>query len=310
MSQGLLITGATGKQGGAVVDALLASPRISDYTILAVTRNPESAGAQKLATKSANIKLVKGDLNSISDIFSTAKQINSNITGVFSVQTFMGDGQTIENEQVQGKGLVDEALKNGVKQFVYSSVDRGGDERSPNNPTNVPHFASKHNIEQYLMSKTQGSTMSWTILRPTFFMENWTTEFQSKVFGAALSKNLKVGEEEKPLQTVSVRDIGHFAAQALQNPANAPNRAVSLAGDSLTFAGHDAAFREKTGSPVPNTFGAFGSFLAFAMKDLGLMLKWFGTDGYGANVEENRAEHPGMLTLPQWLERYSPFARK
>lgn len=85
MSKPILVTGATGKQGGAVIDALLASPFSKDFTILGVTRNAESVSAKKLIERS--VKIVKGDLNDVEAIFKeAAKIISTPIWGVFSVQ--------------------------------------------------------------------------------------------------------------------------------------------------------------------------------------------------------------------------------
>lgn len=142
----LLVTGVTGQQGGAVIDALIKqnaqSP--SPLTILGVTRNPDSASAKKLAAKSPLIKLLKGDLSDPAPLFTTAREITKQpVWGVFSIQTMGKEGE----EEAQGKKLIDESIKNGVKHFVQTSVDRGGDEKSWTNPTDVPHFISKHNIE-------------------------------------------------------------------------------------------------------------------------------------------------------------------
>jgi uncharacterized protein YbjT (DUF2867 family) len=85
MSKTILVTGATGKQGGAVVEALFEAPNAADFTILAVTRNPESASAKKLAEK--GVKIVHGDLNNVPAIFESAKKVTmTSIWGVFSVQ--------------------------------------------------------------------------------------------------------------------------------------------------------------------------------------------------------------------------------
>lgn len=177
MSRSLLITGATGKQGGAVVNALLERP--DEFTILAVTRDPNSASAKRLAAKSPTIKLVKGDLNDVPSLFEAAKAASptGKIWGVFSVQGMemkvkhdAGDLASAP-EVKQGVGLIDEALKAGVSHFVYSSVDRGGEERSWNNPTPVPHFKTKHFIEHHLRKAAEGTNMSWTISRPPIFMD-------------------------------------------------------------------------------------------------------------------------------------------
>ena len=61
----LLVTGATGKQGGAVIDNLLLSPRKEEFTILGVTRNKDSPGAKKLEAKSPLIKIVQGDFQDV-----------------------------------------------------------------------------------------------------------------------------------------------------------------------------------------------------------------------------------------------------
>jgi nucleoside-diphosphate-sugar epimerase len=66
--------------------------------------------------------------------------------------------------------MVDGALAAGVKFFVYTSVERGGNDKSYDNPTNVPHFISKHNIEHHLVENA-GDKMQWTILRPVAFMD-------------------------------------------------------------------------------------------------------------------------------------------
>lgn len=85
MSRAILITGATGKQGGSVLDALLAAD--GDFQYLAVTRNPKSPSAQRLAQKSPNIKVISGDLDHPDEIFKAAREATTvPIWGVYSVQ--------------------------------------------------------------------------------------------------------------------------------------------------------------------------------------------------------------------------------
>lgn len=81
----VLITGATGKQGGAVIKTLLS--KRAGFEILAVTRNARSPAAQKLSHMSSTIKLVEGNLDDPAGIFRTARSVTSApIWGVFSVQ--------------------------------------------------------------------------------------------------------------------------------------------------------------------------------------------------------------------------------
>ena len=81
----VLITGATGKQGGSLINALL--NKKTPYQILAVTRDASSGSAQRLLQKSPQIKLVEGNLDNPAGIFQNArKQTENPIWGVFSVQ--------------------------------------------------------------------------------------------------------------------------------------------------------------------------------------------------------------------------------
>ncbi|KAK5627567.1 hypothetical protein RRF57_003282 [Xylaria bambusicola] len=232
MSKAILVTGATGKQGGAVVEALL-SQKLENFTILAVTRNISQPSAQKLRSRSRSIKLVQGDLDDIPALFKEALRVAEQpLWGVYSVQASMGKGVTPEREINQGRALIDESIKAGVKHFVYSSVERGGDDRSWDNRTPIPHFQTKYEIEHHLRDATAkgkaGENMSWTILRPVAFMDDLTPGFSTKVFLAALRNWLG----DKSMQWIAVRDIGNFAAQAFTDTQKWNRKAVGLAGTS------------------------------------------------------------------------------
>ncbi|KAF2156740.1 NAD(P)-binding protein [Myriangium duriaei CBS 260.36] len=294
MSKAILITGATGNQGGALINTLTSTP--NNLQIIAVTRNPESASAQKIASKSSNIKVIKGDLNDVPAIFAAAKEVNSNIWGVYSVQLAQGVAHDVEI--AQGNAMIDEALKHGVKQFVYSSVDRGGD-KSYDEPTDVPHFMTKYDIEHHLVDATKGTDMRYTILRPVAFMDNLATGFMAKLFISALRTKLP---ENKPLQYVDVRDIGHFAAQAFLHPETFQDRSLSLAGDELTSAQLDALYQENLGYPTPRTFSVLGYALRFAIKDFGNMINFFAVAGYGADIAALKKEYPGLHSMNDWIK--------
>ena len=303
MSKAILVTGATGKQGGSVIDALVASPATSQFTILAVTRDANSGSAQKLAKKASNIKVVQGNLDDVATLFESAKKVAGDIWGVYSVQISMGKGVTYESEVKQGNDLIDESVKQGVKQFVYSSVERGGDEHSWSNPTPIEHFKTKHAIEHHL--KDNAGQMGWTILRPVAFMDNLAPGFPHKVFLTAMRDSLN----GKSNQWVATSDIGFFVAQAFEKPAEWKHKAVGLAGDELTFEQQSKAFENKTGYPAGTTFSFLGQTLKYMVTDLGIMLDWFGAEGYKANIANLRKIHPGMLDFESWLEK-SAFTTK
>ncbi|KAJ5646998.1 hypothetical protein N7490_003370 [Penicillium lividum] len=301
MSKTVLITGATGKQGGSVITALL--QQNEDVEILAVTRDASSKGAQKLKSKSPKIKIVEGNLNEPEEIFANAQKVTSQpIWGVFSVQIPDRGSSETETEERQGKALVDASLKHDVKFFVYTSVDRGGD-ASYDTPTPIPHFISKHHIEHHLVEQTKGTGMAWTILRPVAFLENFTPDFFGKIFTTSWKNVVK----EKRLQLISVGDIGYFAAQAFLKPEDWTNKSLSLAGDDITFDDMAKIFKAKTGRDVPLTFGFFSSGLLWMMKDLGYMFQWFYDTGYGADISTLKKMHPALKDFEMWLETESGF---
>ncbi|KAM0257578.1 hypothetical protein ACHAQJ_004278 [Trichoderma viride] len=306
MSRSLLITGATGKQGSAVIRSLLS--RNADFKILAVTRDKSSRSAQKLASLSSKITLLQGDFNDTNAIFDRARDVSSSSPwGVFSVQApkFGKNGATVE--QAQGISLIDSALKANVKHFVYTSVDRHGD-KSIDNPTNVPHFISKHNIEHHLINSTKSKdAMSWTILRPVAFMENLDGGFVGKLFATAIK--IRLGQSQKPLQLVATEDIGEAAADALLHPEQHKGKAISLAGDEVTYQQLAEIFREKTGSDVPLTWGILARLAIAMSKEMGTMFSFFAKEGYAADVEALRRQYPQLKDLRSWLET-SSFLKK
>ncbi|KAJ4030016.1 hypothetical protein NW758_013229 [Fusarium oxysporum] len=200
-------------------------------------------------------------------------------------------------EEKQGKDLVDAALKNKVKHFVYSSVDRNG-LKSIENPTDIPHFISKHNVELHLLRRTTGTDMGWTILRPVAFMENFDGGLVGKIFASCW----KLVVKSRPLQLIATADIGAFAAKAFTDTNKFVGKSISLAGDELTYDQMAAVFKEKTGSEVPLAAGILARMTLWLSKEMGTMFAFFEREGYGADVKALRCMHPELKTLGTWLE--------
>jgi len=133
-------------------------------------------------------------------------------------------------------------------------------------------------------------------------MDNIVPGFPTKVFLTALRNWLG----EKRVQWVAVRDIGVFAATAFADPDSWNLRAVGLAGDEKNVSEIGEAF-ERIGERVPETYSIFGSALTYVVTEMRLMIGWFASDGYRADIAERRAEHPDMLKFDQWLVRESLF---
>ncbi|MFG1703730.1 NmrA/HSCARG family protein [Nonomuraea sp. M3C6] len=270
----ILVAGATGNQGGAVVDALLGRPE--RWRVRALTRDPAGAAARALAGR--GVEVVPGDM---ADAASLARAM-AGVHGVFGVQNSRTAG--LKGEVEQGVTLVDAAKAAGVEHFVYASV--GGAERV----RGIPHFDTKWEIEQRLWA----TGMPATVLRPTTF----TDVFTFRGAGIGLGMMAAALGPAKPLQMIAVRDIGVFARMAFERPETFAGQAVELAGDELTVPQIAAVLRS---AGRPGRYPRLPRVVLRAMGKESRMLFWFGESGYRADIPALRALHPGLLTLEAWL---------
>src|ERR1700674_434672 len=212
----ILITGVTGKQGGAVARALEGA----GFNLRGLTRKPDSEPAAALAHQ--GIEIIKGDL----DDEATLRRALAGAWGVFGVQN-AGDAG-VEREEAQGKRLATLARDAGVEHYVYTSVG------SADKRTGVPHFDNKWRIEETVRGLPFPSHV---ILRPVFFMENLLAPFSLQ--GSTLAWALGPGTK---LQMIAVDDIGWFGAHAFTEATALNRREIHLPGDPQTApkAGGDA----------------------------------------------------------------------
>jgi uncharacterized protein YbjT (DUF2867 family) len=275
----ILVTGATGQQGGAVARHLL---KRSDFSIRAFTRDPFQPSGQKLAQAGAEV--VRGDLDDAASVRSAVDGVH----GVFSVQNFMETG--FEGEIRQGQLLADIAKKAGVKHLVYSSVV------SADRQTGLPHFESKCIVEQHVRQIGIPST----ILRPAFFMQNWYNFMRDKIQQGTLPLPLN---PQTPLQQISVEDIGEFAAMAFENPGQWIGRTQELAGEELTMSRVADLLTRCVGWHVNYVQVPWEHFRQAAGDEITRMYQWFNDFGYRVNIPELRKLYPSLATLEQVLRQ-------
>lgn len=273
----VVVTGATGRQGGAAARALLSH----GWTVHALVRDPDGAGA--LALKAAGAVLFRGDLDDVASL----DAVLAGAYGVFSVQTFTGpDG--LAGEVRQGKAVAEAAARAGVAHFVYSSVD-GADR-----PGEVGHFASKGEVERHI----EALGLPATILRPTFFVTNFEGLGPQWVEGS-LVLTLAVLPRTR-LQMITPADIGNIAAEAFDAPADYLGRAIELAGDELTGPQMAEVFSRAAGRPVRFDSQPVEQVRAFS-EEMAAMFDWFNTVGFVADLPGLRARHPYLTTLEGWV---------
>ncbi|KAJ5359860.1 hypothetical protein N7517_009051 [Penicillium concentricum] len=278
----ILITGATGKQGGSVVKNLL--EKSAPFKILAVTRNTNSTAAKKLAQKSSNITLIQGNLEDPAAIFENVKRQASTIVwGVFSVQA--------ANPKNDDERLLCVQLRRPRRREI----------RPKPNPSPTFHFPTRDREASETKSKRDRDGMDNSPSRGLF--ENFTPDYFGKVFTTAWQMSLK----GKPLQLVATSGIGFFTAAAFMNPEASKNHAFSLAGDELTFDRMSEIFKTLTGEDVPTTYWISVWLMLVSVNELGVMFKWFHDEGYGADIPALKRLNPRSKTFGDWLKEDSQF---
>ena len=274
----ILVIGATGNQGGAVVKAL----EKTSFSIRALVRKNDPQSEKIQALQKQGVEIVKGDL----DDFDSLVQAMKEAYGVFSVLNFQNGG--VEKEEERGKRVADAAKKAGIQQFIYSSV--GGAERN----SGVPHFESKWHVEQHIRELG----IPYSIVRPTTFMTNLMEQPAIMRF---IALSMSTGTiATKPLQMIAVEDIGKWVAHMFLHPETYLGKAVEIAGDAVTFDKMIAAYQKVYGK-TPASIKLPGGL--FSKGDLGKMFTWISKYGYEADIAANRKAIPGLLTYEQFIAR-------
>ncbi len=275
----LLITGATGNQGGAAIRALLKQG--DDWTLRAIVRNPESERAKALQAK--GVELVKGDLNDERAVTEAVK----GAYGVFSVQTAQEEGPEVEAKQ--GKLLASTAANVGISHFIYSSA--GGAERN----SGIPHFESKWEVEQHIRSLA----LPATVFRPVAFMDNFGP-FMFRTIMLSLWKTYM--PDGQKLQLIAADDIGWFVARAFSEPSEYIGKAVELGGDAVTRPRAIQMLKQAGRGPVVS-FRIPKPLLNRLPKEFTLMFSWMAQKGFAADLPALRHIDPELKLFEQWAAR-------
>jgi uncharacterized protein YbjT (DUF2867 family) len=275
----VLVCGATGRQGGAVIRQLAAK----EWKLRALTRDKNSRAARELARQGVDV--VQGDLEDAASLECAVR----NVYGVFSVQDFWAVGAA--REVKQGHNVADAAKQAGVEHFVYSSV--GGAERN----SGIDHWESKWEIEKYI----RRLGLPATVLRPAAFMENY---YIDKVeIGLLKGKLLDPIRADKPYQTIAAEDIGAFAALAFDRPKAFIGLELEIAGSELTNREAAQVFGRVLGWPVKFQKLPLPMVRLFLGREFYQMFRWFNEAGFKADIAALRRHYPEvhLQTLEEWL---------
>lgn len=274
----VLVTGATGQQGGALARVLLEK----GHNVRAFVRRPNSPEAKELEHSGA--ELARGDFEDPRLMEDAAGGMDA----VFVVATPFEAGTKAETRH--GIAAADAAQAAGVEHLVYSSV------ADADKDTGIPHFDSKREVEKHI----EGLGVPYTIVAPVYFMDNllasWTVpQLKEGMLPMALPAS-------RPLQQIALSDIASFTALVLENREEFVNQRVDIASDELSggevvevltrVTGHEIDYVEQPLEQVRQTMGEDGV----------RMFEWFDRMGYSADIVGLRRDHPevGWHTFEEW----------
>jgi uncharacterized protein YbjT (DUF2867 family) len=282
----VVVTGATGRQGGAVVRHLLSD----GWRVRAVTRSPGSDRALALARR--GVEVVPADMGDLDAV----RRACAGAYGVYSVQNPMVAGE--EGEAAQGRNVATAAADAGVAHLVYGS---GG----PGTPgTGVAAWDVKLEVAAYARSRA----LPLTVLRPMAFMELMTDkDLYPPVTMWHLMPRL-VGED-RPLPWLSAEDLGAIAARVFGDPTTYVGTDLGLAADVRSVAQCREVWRDVTGSAPRRIPMPLWLFERFVSPDLTRMWRWLATHDVEADVARTRSIHPEAETVEEFVRRRVPARR-
>jgi uncharacterized protein YbjT (DUF2867 family) len=273
----IVVTGATGNQGGATARHLLAD----GWHVRALVRDATTPAAAAFAA--AGAELVRGDLDDSASIDAAVH----GAYGVYSVQS------ANPNEIAQGKTISSAAKAAGVQHLVYSSV--GGAESQ-----NIFYLErgwgpiDKWQIEDHI----RDLDLAATILRPAGFMEDFTSPARFFQNG---SLNVP-WHDDLVMQLIAIDDIGAFAALAFANPGGYLGKAMEITGDRLTAPQIADALSTSAGRPIPHTQVPLQALWEHA-PEAAKVFTWASERYYDTDLAPLRQAHPGLIDFSTWLNR-------
>lgn len=272
----VLVTGATGLQGYAVVQGL----RAAAIPVRALVRDLDSPRVAALAALGA--EPIVGDMLVVDSLVAGM----ADVAAVSAITTPFGGGP--ESEIAQGEGLIVAAARARVPWLILASVASAGQR------TGVPHFESKWRIECALRE----TSLDHTIVAPTHFYENLGDPAQL-VESGELALALP---PTQPLQQIALADFGALVARVVARRDELLGERIEVAGDAPTPEQMAAALTRAGGRPIiyrplDNTQ------VAACSPDIAAMYTFLSNTGYHVDIDGLKARFAELSFTPfdRWL---------
>jgi len=291
MADRILVTGATGLQGGSVARHLL---KLGKSEVRCLTRRPDSEAAKTLKQLGADV--VKADLDDPASLISVLR----GCTGVFGLTDFW---EAFLREYHQGVNLIDAAAEAGVEHLVLSALPSAA--KMTNGTIAVPHFETKARMEEH----TRLRGVPFTFVHVAFYYENFINYFPPKRqadgsygFGFPLANTA--------LAALAVEDTGGVVTAIFEKRAEFIGETVEIAGDQMPAQKIAQIMSRVLGRRITyshiarETYAALGFPGARELAEMFEFLRFY-LPNRRAEIAQCRRLYPPMQTFEPWLQANS-----
>jgi len=293
----VVVTGATGRQGGSVINHLLQSGK---YSLRGTTKDANSEAANNLKKK--GVEVVKVDINKVDELVKAFQGAHA----VFGV-TNSYEKETLLNHFIevrQGRNMVDAAKATGVQHFIWSALHDVDD--ISGGKIKVPHFTQKNWIQKYAIVQEVPSTFVY----PGFYMSNFSEYFKPQVHNGVVTFSLPL-KQETQLPLIDIADTGAWVLPVIENREKFLGKKVHMASQYVSMAElaqtYGKVFNRKAqfNSITSEVFASYGASEEFVH-----MMKWFDKFGYfnGEDISESVVlAGSNINTLEKWFKKSGPL---
>lgn len=300
----IVVTGATGAQGGGLARAILAEPD-AGYAVRAVTRDANSDAARALADAGAEV--VTADLDDPASI----ERAFDGAYGAYCV-TFFWAHFSPERERAEARTMAQAARAAGLRHVIWSTLE---DTRrwlaldDPRMPTlmeryKVPHFDAKGESDDFFRQ----AGVPTTFLLTSYYWDNLIHFGMGPKPGPDGTLQFVLPMGDRKLPGIAAEDIGRCAWGIFKQGTELAGRTIGVAGEHLTGAEMAASLARALGREVryaaisPDAYRALGFP---GSDDLGNMFQFkhdFNEDFCAArSVATSRSLNPGLMSFDDWL---------
>jgi len=285
----ILVTGATGAQGGSVAKALLAD---NTYSVRILTRNPASAAA--LALEAAGASIATGDMSNPESL----RQAMQGCYGVYGVTNFW---EHFEHEYQLGKNLIEAVKESNIEHFVLHTLPDL--KKMSRGKYNVPHCDIKAALEQY----TRVLQIPATFLRIAFYYENFLSFFPlQKMDDGSYSFGFPQGDTR--LAMISVEDIGGIVTSIFHHKDAYLRRVVGAVGADEPCATYAAVMSRLLNKVVRYNYIPRDEYAAFSFPGAEELANMFEVqrlhiDNRLVDLIETYALNPDTQSFEQWMKK-------